>query len=100
MWEQPAGASSEDNEMGTTILGDVTHPTPVVVAGGNDSSVGKMLTGAALGMSLLGVPGAGVAGYLLSKMQQPTQQQPALPPQVNDGETVDLGLSKFEDLNP
>ena len=81
--------------MGHTILGDY-HPPQVVVAGGQQSSgIGKVLAGAALGASLLGIPGAGVAGYFLSQMNQQKSEQ-AVP--NNDSETVDLGLKKIEDL--
>ena len=59
------------------------------------SGLGKVLAGAALGASLLGVPGAGIAGYLFSQMQKP---QPAVSQPASDGETVDLGLKKFEEL--
>ena len=99
LWEskEPDQGQAEagDDMRGGIILGDnVVHPPQVVVAGGQQSSgIGKVLAGAALGASLLGIPGAGVAGYFLSQMNQ---QKTAVPD--NDGETVDLGLKKIEDL--
>ena len=84
--------------MGHTILGDY-HPPQVVVAGGQQGSgIGKVLAGAALGASLLGVPGAGIAGYLFSQMQSQKPATVTTSPATNEGETVDLGLKKIEDL--
>lgn len=87
--------------MGHTILGDY-HPPQVIVAGGQQpqsSGLGKVLLGAAIGASFFGVPGAGVAGYLLSQMnqQRPVEAAPIMTPK-DSGETVDLGLKKIEDL--
>jgi len=78
---------SETDEMGNqqTILGDVTNPTPIVVTG-NNSSLGPLLA-ALLGAA---IPGAGLAGYLLS--QTPDVVQPS-----NPDETVEIGLGRIED---
>jgi hypothetical protein len=46
---------------------------------------------------LLGVPGAGVAGYLLSQINQQKAETPAATTPA-ESETVDLGLKKIEDL--
>lgn len=60
-------SSEEADAMGDTILGDVTHPTPVIIAGEQrSSSLGPVLA-AALGM--LG-PAGGVAGYFLNQAMQ------------------------------
>jgi hypothetical protein len=91
LWTDECERSGED--MGHTILGDY-HPPQVVVTGGQQSSsFGKVLAGAAIGASLLGIPGAGIAGYLFSQMNQ--KEPPAT---QQDGESVDLGLKKIEDL--
>jgi hypothetical protein len=101
LWQegcQPGQASQgQGDEMGHTFLGDVLMPQqqPPQQQG---SGIGKVLAGAALGASLLGVPGAGIAGYLLSQMNQQKETPSTSPAVVNDGETVDLGLKKIEDL--
>jgi hypothetical protein len=96
LWTDECERSGED--MGHTILGDY-HPPQVVVAGGQQGSgIGKVLAGAALGASLLGVPGAGIAGYLFSQMQSQKPATVTTSPATNEGETVDLGLKKIEDL--
>lgn len=80
-----------------TILGDVTHPTPVIVAGQQSgfSPLLSLLLGA-LGAS---VPVAGVGGYLLSQAMKPDVVAPADP---ISGEAVDqsldLGLLRIDDL--
>lgn len=86
------------DEMGDhIILGDNTNPTPIIITGQQQSSgtLGKVLAGAALGAALIGIPGAGVAGYLLSQMADKTEPPVVAP--VDDN-TVGLGLSKLEDL--
>ncbi len=95
LWGDCGGEQDSGDDMGNTILGDY-HPPQVIVAGGQQSSgLGKVLAGAALGASLFGIPGAGVAGYFLSQMNQPKANATAA---QADGETVDLGLKKIEDL--
>jgi hypothetical protein len=90
------GTMSEPEDMHSqTILGDVTHPTPIVIQGQQSGGMGKVLAGAALGAAALGMPLAGVGGYLLSQhLQKPAAevQQPA------DSEKVNLGLLRVEDL--
>ncbi len=86
--------SVEDEEMGHTILGDVTHPTPIVIGQQNGSGIGKLLAGLALGTL---IPAAGVGGFLASQLLRPAPSvtQPVAP---QDDETVGLGLLRFEDL--
>jgi hypothetical protein len=82
------------DDMGNTILGDY-HPPQVIVTGQQQSSgIGQLLGAAAIGASLLGIPGAGVAAYMLGK----AQQQPATNTTIEKIEDVGLGLLKFEDL--
>lgn len=97
LWGDDSAAATGD-DMGNTILGDY-HPPQVIVAGGQQSpGIGKVLAGAALGASLVGIPGAGIAGYLFNQLQnqKPAEVAPVVSPK--DGETVDLGLKKIEDL--
>lgn len=96
VWGNDGGAS-EPEDMGHTILGDVTNPTPIVINGQQSSgTLGKVLAGAALGAALIGIPGAGVAGYLLSKMQSKPEPQVITP--TDEDTTIGLGLRKFEEL--
>lgn len=76
---------------GQTVLGDITHPTPIVVAGGNQSSSIPALAALAAGAM---IPGAGIAGYAVSKM---LEQDP--PPAVQPAEdtSVSIGLGRLED---
>jgi len=74
----------DTDEMGDTILGNVTtHPTQVV---DKSSKLAPLVLAAVLGA---GLPAAGVAGYLLSKVNQPGVAQP--------DESVNLGLGRIED---
>lgn len=93
---QPDAEESDGNDMGDqTILGDVTNPTPIVVAGNHGGSdTLKTLATLALG-GLLGGGGlaAGAAAtYFLNKA-------PDVVEQITPGETerVEIGLGKIED---
>ena len=81
-------------DMGSTILGDVTHPTPIVVAGAGDSGLMKTLVGLAIGAM---IPTAGVGGFLVSQL---LSQKPAPTVQQSEqsGETVELGLGKLSEF--
>lgn len=77
-----------------TILGDVTHPTPIIINGQQSSGLGKVLAGAALGAALLGIPAAGAGFYAASQLiSKPTTETTA-----PEDQTLDLGLLRFEDL--
>ena len=77
-----------------TILGDVTHPTPIIINGQQSSGLGKVLAGAALGAALLGIPAAGAGFYAASQLiNKPTTETTA-----PEDQTLDLGLLRFEDL--
>ena len=93
LWGYDEPPSSD--EMNQTILGDVNHPAPIVIAGQQSGSgVGKVLAGLAIGAL---IPAAGVGGYLASQMLTPKTQPPAAQQPV-ETETVDLGLLRLEDL--
>ena len=74
-----------------TILGDVTHPTPIIING--QQSSGALKTLAILAAGAL-IPGAGIAGYLASQLLKPTTTETTAP----EDQTLDLGLLRFEDL--
>lgn len=100
-WEDQstAGGGAVD-DMGHTILGDVTNPTPIVIHSQpqqQGSGLGKVLAGAALMAGLIGIPGAAVGGYLLNQFmnQKPPAVQPTKPSEDN---TVDLGLLHWDQL--
>ncbi len=94
LWGNDGGAEGDD-DMGNTILGDVTHPTPIVVAGGQQPSSSLLPTVLALAAGAL-IPGAGVAGYLLKDAFNKPEVTPA-PVQEFTDSTVSIGLGKIED---
>lgn len=75
-----------------TILGDVTHPTPIIINGQQQQSGGVLKTLAILAAGAL-IPGAGIGGYLAS--QWLNQKHVAT---ETEDKSLDLGLLKFEDL--
>lgn len=97
-WEDCSGAAEVGEDMGHTILGDVTNPTPIVINSTpqqQPSGVGKLLLGTALGAALLGVPFAGIAGFALNHfLNKPQPQQPT------EDNTVDIGLKRLSELFP
>ena len=95
LWGYDSPAASEDMA-NQTILGDVTHPTPIVIQGQQSSGLGKVLAGAAIGAALLGIPAAGAVGYLASQYLQNPSVVP--PTDSIETETIDLGLLRLEDL--
>lgn len=100
LWEETDATSAAGEAVANqTILGDYTHPTPIIVAGGQQSSGGLGTTLAALAIGTL-IPTAGVAGYLASKLltDKPTPQQPTTQPTTD--ESLDIGLGRFSDLLP
>jgi hypothetical protein len=87
------GEREESDDMGNTILGDVTNPTPIVVTGNQGNS--NLLPLAAMALGVL-IPGAGVAGavatYLLTKGPDVVEKVPGF-----TDSTVKLGLGRIED---
>lgn len=86
---------SED--MGHTILGDVTNPTPIVIHSTQPQSngLGKVLAGAAIAAGLMGIPTAGVIGYGVSQLME---RKPV--PATTEDTSLDVGLGHIEDLLP
>lgn len=89
LWGNDGGPAEADQMGGNTILGDVTHPTPVIVTGQQSSGLAKTLAGIAIGAL---IPGAGVGGYLLSQLGNKTAS-----PVIEQGEHMDLGLGRIQD---
>ena len=83
------GTMASDDEMRQTILGDVTHPTPVVIAP-QSNTLQTALLAAAL------TAAAGIGGYMLAGKNKP---EPVTPnPDVSfDDSSVTIGLGKIED---
>ena len=85
------GDEMADDDMRQTILGDVTHPTPVVISPPQQQS--NTLQTVLMAASLAGV--AGMGGYMLANRDNTP------PPQPNvaefDDESVNIGLGKIED---
>lgn len=75
-----------------TILGDVTHPTPIIINGQQQQSGGVLKTLAILAAGAL-IPGAGIGGYFASQWlnKKPVATE-------TEDKSLDLGLLKFEDL--
>ena len=97
LWGESPGKKEETtgDDMGDQIvLGDLTHPTPIIVNQPASNGLGKVLAGAALAAGMIGIPGAGIAGYLLSQMQK---DKPVDVPPFTD-ESLDVGLGRFSDL--
>ena len=79
--------------MGTTILGDVTNPTPIVINSQPQQSGSALKTLAILAAGAL-IPGGVIAGYVANQMlNKPTTETTA-----PEDQTLDLGLLRFEDL--
>lgn len=95
LWGYTEPAATGDDMANTTILGDVTHPTPIVVAGQQQSSILPTLAALAIGTM---IPGAGIAGYMASQMltRKPANVVPVASPTTD--ESLDVGLGRFEDL--
>lgn len=94
-----ADLGAKVEEMGDhIILGDNTHPTPIVInqqPQQSSGTLGKVLAGAALSAGILGIPAAGIIGYGVSQWAaQKTEQKPV----ETEDTSLDIGLGRFEDL--
>lgn len=89
-WGQADSAATDGDDMGHTILGDINHPAPIIMPPQNNS--GDMMKGLALGAALLGIPAAGVLGYMLNKNETEATQ-----PIEFDDASVSIGLGRIED---
>lgn len=84
-----------EDDMQISIDSPVTtthhHLPPTPPSGG----IGKALAGAAIATALLGIPGAGLAGYFASKL---LTTAPITAPKPTTDESLDIGLGRFSDL--
>ena len=87
---------AEGDDVGNTILGDVTHPTPVVIAGQQSSGIGPLL---AAGLGMLGPAGA-IGGYFLNQMldQKPIPTAAPQVQQIQNTENLGMRLLRESDL--
>ena len=101
VWGYKEPEQGDDMASSTTILGDniVQHPAPVVTQQPS-SGLGKVVAAAAITAGVLGVPLAGIGGYLLNEHLNKKEQVVPVAPiqQAQDKEDVDLGLLKLSDL--
>ena len=96
VWGDSSKDDTGEDMANQTILGDVTHPTPIIMAGQQQSSVLPALAALALGML---IPGAGVAGYVASKLLAPSPSPVDAPiGKPTTDESLDVGLGRFSDL--
>ena len=81
-----------DDDMGHTILGDITHPAPIIMPQQQpqQNPLMSMLLGAAM------TAGGGAVGYYFANQNTPQVQEQTAPAGF-DYETVSVGLGKIED---
>lgn len=95
--------AKSDEEMKVLASGDVhfttNTSTPTDKSSPQGSGVGKVLAGAALAAGMLGVPVAGVAGYLLSQSLNKTDPPASSQAQSTEDNSLDIGLLKFDELH-
>lgn len=96
--EEKAGRkarSAMDEEM---KINSPTYPAPIIMQSPAKESngLGKVLAGAAIAAAAMGIPGAGIAGYLISK----AMEKPASTTINNVEDQTTIGLKHIEDLFP
>ena len=95
MGEPSGGEDSEaEDEMGTTILGDINHPQPVVISPPQSNLLPIALLALAAAIPATGA--IGVAGYLSANRDK---QPAAVTHPGFDDSTVKIGLGRIEDLD-
>lgn len=91
LWGSNESKANESDDMGNTILGDVTNPAPIVI----NQPQSNLLPLALAALAAFGIPtaliGGAAAAYMLTK-QPATQTQPTY-----QDETVSIGLGRIDD---
>ena len=85
----------ESDQMRQTIVGDVTNPTPVVIAPQQQSSNLGTIAAIVAAMATGGILGSQYLGKQALELVQPQQQQQQ--PVTFEDSTVSVGLGKLED---
>lgn len=90
--------SAMDEEM---KINSPTYPAPIIMQSPpaperESNGLGKVLAGAAIAAAAMGIPGAGIAGYLISK----AMDKPASTTINNVEDKTSIGLKHIEDLFP
>jgi hypothetical protein len=90
LWGSDVKAGEDD--MGTTILGDITHPAPIIMPPTPQSNIGTIL-------GLIGtIAAAGMGGYMYANSgSNPAPAVEQQPPPSFDDSTLQLGLGRLED---
>lgn len=90
VWDEQAN-NKNGEDVGTTILGDITQPPTVVVTNQQSNLLPIALLAASTMFPVAGL-GAAAAAYFLTK------PQPAPTPEFQDSSAI-IGLKRLEDLN-
>lgn len=92
-----AGVIKMDEEM---KINSPTYPAPIIMqqpqAQPQSSGLGKVVAGAAIAAAAMGIPGAAVGGYLLSK----AFDKPPVTTINNVEDQTTIGLKRLKDLAP
>jgi hypothetical protein len=97
--KQKVGASKMDEEM---KINSPTYPAPIIMQSPphpqppQSNGLGKVFAGAAITAAAIGIPGAGVAGYLLSK----AFDKPPVTTINNVEDQTTIGLKRLSDFLP
>jgi hypothetical protein len=94
VWGSEVASQSDDDDMRNIVLGDVNHPTPVVIAPQQQSNG---LLPLAIAAALLAPPVMGVAGLAAGyyMLQKPEATAP-IAQEFEDG-SIKIGLGRIED---
>jgi|GEM_PF-6369634 len=91
LWGGDKNKQDDTEDMSTTILGDVTHPTPIIInQSAPQKSMALPLVAGMIASGLMGGGAAGLATYVMSRQPQSQQQE-------FEDETVTIGLGRIDD---
>lgn len=91
-----AGGARMDEEM---KINSPTYPAPIIMQQPpqtQPSGVGKVIAGAAIAAAVMGIPGAAIGGYLLSK----AFDKPDVTTINNVEDQTSIGLKRLKDILP